>query len=265
MTVAPLAAFTQIRTRVRQAASCRRPASVIVVLHPAPSPVPGARPGRLPAFIEPSLALLSDKPPCGPNWVHEIKYDEYRIQARIDGGKVSLLTRKSLDWTARFPTIAAALEVLGVDNALLDGETVSEDDHGIPHFSDLQADLKSRRGDRLRYHVFDLLHLDGFDLTEATLLDRKSLLQQTLARLTAGSRLRYSEHTGENSAAMLKHACKMGSGRYRLEAQGSALSVWPRRALAQGQMHARPGARDPGLRAVDRRRGFRRRARARLL
>jgi bifunctional non-homologous end joining protein LigD len=176
---------------------------------PAP-PVPGGQPGRLPAFLEPSLALLSDKPPSGPTWVHEIKYDGYRIQARIDGGKVRLLTRKSLDWTARFPTIAAALEVLGVDKALLDGEIVSEDDRGIPHFSDLQADLKSGRGDRLHYHVFDLLHLDGFDLTGATLLDRKSLLQQTLARLPAGSPLRYSEHTGESSAAMLKHACEMG-------------------------------------------------------
>jgi bifunctional non-homologous end joining protein LigD len=143
--------------------------------NPSHRSVAGAQPGPLPAFVEPSLALLADKPPSGPQWVHEIKYDGYRIQARIDRGKVRLLTRKALDWTTRFPTIAAALEVFRVDKALLDGEIVSEDEGGIPHFSDLQADLKSGRRDRLRYHVFDLLHLDGFDLTRATLLDRKSL------------------------------------------------------------------------------------------
>ncbi|MGP0091025.1 MAG: non-homologous end-joining DNA ligase [Xanthobacteraceae bacterium] len=172
--------------------------------------VEGARPGPLPAFLEPSLAQLSDKPPSGPNWVHEIKYDGYRIQARIDGGEVRLSTRKALDWTTRFPTIAAALEVLRVDKALLDGEVVSEDEHGIPHFSDLQADLKSGRRDRLRYHVFDLLHLDDFDLTNATLLDRKALLSRLMARLPAGSPLRYSEHSEEDGATMLKHACAHG-------------------------------------------------------
>jgi bifunctional non-homologous end joining protein LigD len=176
---------------------------------PAP-PVPGARRGRLPAFVEPSLAQLSAKPPSGPQWVHEIKLDGYRIQARIDGGNVRLLTRKALDWTARFGPIAAALAALDVDKALLDGEIVSEDEHGIPHFSDLQADLKSGRRDRLRYHVFDLLHLDGSDLTGASLLDRKSLLQKILARLPADTPLRYSEHSDENGVTMLRHACKLG-------------------------------------------------------
>jgi bifunctional non-homologous end joining protein LigD len=172
--------------------------------------VEGARPGPFRAFLEPSLAQLADKPPTGPNWVHEIKYDGYRIQARLDGSEVRLLTRKALDWTTRFPTIAAALGVLHVDKALLDGEIVSEDDDGIPHFNNLQADLKSGRHDRLRYHVFDLLHLDGFDLTNATLLDRKSLLSRILAHLPAGSPLRYSEHSDEDGAMMLKHACGLG-------------------------------------------------------
>jgi bifunctional non-homologous end joining protein LigD len=170
----------------------------------------GARLAPLPSFVEPSLALLVGKPPSGPQWLHEIKFDGYRMQARIDNGDVRLLTRKALDWTKRFPTIAAALRVLGVDKALLDGEVVSEDERGIPHFSDLQADLKSGRGDRLRYHVFDLLYLDGFDLTGATLLDRKSLLERLLKRAPAGSPLRYSEHSAENGATMLKHACRIG-------------------------------------------------------
>jgi bifunctional non-homologous end joining protein LigD len=97
----------------------------------------------LPAFVEPSLAQLVQKPPSGPQWVHEIKLDGYRMQARIDGDDVRLLTRKPLDWTRRFPTIAAALGKLDVDKALLDGEIVSEDGRGVPHFSELQHDLKS--------------------------------------------------------------------------------------------------------------------------
>ncbi len=170
----------------------------------------GATAAQLPGFVDPSLALLADKPPRGPQWVHELKFDGYRVQARIDGGAVRLLTRKALDWTKRFPTIAAALQAIKVDTVLLDGEVVSEDESGIPHFADLQADLKSGRRDRLRYHVFDLLYLDGFDLTGATLLDRKSVLADMIARLPAGSPLRYSEHSGEDGAVMLRHACKMG-------------------------------------------------------
>jgi bifunctional non-homologous end joining protein LigD len=96
----------------------------------------GVRRGPLPAFLEPSLALLSDRPPNGPQWVHEIKFDGYRIQARIDSGKVRLLTRKALDWANRFPTIAAALELLDVHKALLDGEIVSEDEQ-VSHSSAL--------------------------------------------------------------------------------------------------------------------------------
>jgi bifunctional non-homologous end joining protein LigD len=170
----------------------------------------GARRGRLPVFLEPSLALLADKPPSGPRWVQEVKYDGYRMQARLDGGKARLLTRKALDWTSRFPTIAAAVEALDVDKALLDGEIVSEDEQGIPRFSDLQADLKFGRRDRLRYYVFDLLFLDGFDLTGVTLLDRKSLLVSIMTSLRAGSPLRYSEHSDEDGTVMLKHACHMG-------------------------------------------------------
>jgi bifunctional non-homologous end joining protein LigD len=109
----------------------------------------GAKRAPLPAFIDPSLALLAEKPPSGPQWVHEIKFDGYRIQARIEGDDVRLLTRKALDWTKRFPTIAAALRALEVDAAILDGEMVSEDERGVPRFSDLQADLKSGRRDRL--------------------------------------------------------------------------------------------------------------------
>jgi bifunctional non-homologous end joining protein LigD len=183
----------------------RRPARALVPHTPA-----GALQAPLPPFVEPSLALLTEKPPTGPLWVHEIKFDGYRMQARVDGDDIRLLTRKALDWTKRFPTIAAALRALDVAAALLDGEVVSEDERGIPRFSDLQDDLKMGRRDRLRYHVFDLLYLDGLDLTRAALLDRKLLLERLLGRAPAGSPLRYSEHSEENGATMVKHACQMG-------------------------------------------------------
>jgi bifunctional non-homologous end joining protein LigD len=185
----------------------RRPSAVNSRARKMPA---AARSTALPTFLEPSLALLIDKTPRGPQWVHELKFDGYRIQARIEDGDVRLLTRKALDWTKRFPTIATGLQALNVGTALLDGEIVSEDERGIPHFSDLQADLKSGRRDRLRYHVFDLLYLDGFDLTGATLLDRKSMLRAIMARLPASSPLRYSEHSDDDVATMLRHACRMG-------------------------------------------------------
>src|SRR6202163_2727193 len=131
----------------------------------------GARKGLLPTFLEPSLASPCEKPPNGPKWIHEIKHDGYRMQARIDGRTIALFTRKALDWTDRFHSIADALGKLGLGSALIDGEIVVEDATGISSLNNLQADLKAGRQDRLRYFAFDLLYCDGFSLTTATLLD----------------------------------------------------------------------------------------------
>jgi bifunctional non-homologous end joining protein LigD len=171
--------------------------------------VRGAQKKLLPAFIEPSLASLCARPPSGPKWVHEIKYDGYRTQARIDGGKVQLLTRKGLDWSKRFERIATALKALPLASAWLDGEIVVEDAGGISSFSALQADLSAGRQDRLIFHVFDLLYCEGFDLTKATLIDRKALLQQILALLPQGA-IRFSEHLQEDGERMLEHSCRLG-------------------------------------------------------
>jgi bifunctional non-homologous end joining protein LigD len=173
---------------------------------PDPKTVRGARKGILPAFLEPSLPQQTDKAPSGPKWVHEIKYDGYRIQARIEGRNVRLLTRTGLDWTSRFPTIAAALKDLGLSSALLDGEIVVEDSAGIPSFSLLQADLSASRTDRFRYFLFDLLYCEGFDLTQATLSDRKALLQQ----IGLPAPLRFSEHLAQDGPVMFEHACRLG-------------------------------------------------------
>src|SRR5262249_19086328 len=132
--------------------------------------------GRLPEFVSPSLAPLSATAPSGAGWVHEIKFDGYRIQARLDRGTVRLLTRKGLDWTEKFPNVAAAVAALPARTALIDGEVVVEDENGISSFSALQAALKAGERERFVYHVFDLLHLDGHDLTPLPLVERKAAL-----------------------------------------------------------------------------------------
>ena len=170
----------------------------------------GARTGLLPVFLEPSLASPCEKPPTGPNWIHEIKYDGYRMQARIDGRTIRLLTRKKLDWTERFRSIADALQALGLASALIDGEIVVEDASGISSFNNLQADLKADRLDRFRYFVFDIFYCEGFDLTKAVLKDRKELLQQLVAGLPAGSPIRFSEHLDVDGPTMLEHSCRLG-------------------------------------------------------
>jgi bifunctional non-homologous end joining protein LigD len=172
--------------------------------------IEGARKKLLPAFQEPSLASPCEKPPSGPKWIHEIKHNGYRMQARIDAGSVRLLTRKALDWTERFASIAAAITKIGLASGLLDGEIVVEDDKGITSFNNLQADLKAGRQDRFRYFVFDLLYGEGFDLTKAALIDRKDLLQQILAGLPGSSPIKFSEHLEVDGPTMLEHSCRFG-------------------------------------------------------
>jgi bifunctional non-homologous end joining protein LigD len=172
--------------------------------------VDGARKGLLPTFLEPSLASPCDKPPSGANWIHEIKHDGYRMEARIDGGKVRLFTRKGLDWTARFRGIADALVELGLGSALIDGEIVVEDDAGITNLSHLQADLQEGRRDRFRYFVFDLLYCEGYDLTKAPLIERKDLLGEIVAGLPPSSPVRLSEHLDADGPTMLAHTCRLG-------------------------------------------------------
>ncbi len=167
----------------------------------------------LPDFVPLSLAALADSAPSGPQWLHEIKFDGYRLEARLDRGKVRLLTRRQQDWTHRFKPIAEAVAALPAETALLDGEVVVEDEHGISNFSLLQTDLKDGRTDRLVYYVFDLLHLNGRDFTRVPLLERKA----ALARLLQGtgktgktSVLRYTDHFDEGGPLILRHACEMG-------------------------------------------------------
>src|SRR4051794_4251774 len=170
----------------------------------------GAKKDILPAFLEPSLATLADTAPEGAEWIHEIKLDGYRLQARIEGDRVKLLTRKGLDWTAKFSGIAQSLRALKLGSALIDGEVVVEDEAGVSSFTGLQEALKSGRSDRMLFYAFDLLYLDGYDLTRVPLIDRKILLAGCLDDVPAHGAVRYSEHLERSGAAMFRHACRLG-------------------------------------------------------
>jgi bifunctional non-homologous end joining protein LigD len=165
----------------------------------------------LPRFVEPCLATLQDKPPAGDVWLHEVKFDGYRLQAWLSAGKVKLLTRTGLDWTERFgKRISNALAALPCETALIDGEIVALGENGISSFSALQAALSDGETASLVFFAFDLLHLDGEDLQPEPLLARKERLQELLQAAGPESPLRYSEHFVEPGQTMLRHACRMG-------------------------------------------------------
>lgn len=170
----------------------------------------GAKRGSLPDFVRPCLATSVDEAPNGDGWVHEIKLDGYRLQARIDNGGVRLLTRTGLDWTPRFGSVARALKSLRVGSALLDGEVVVEDAEGKSSFAELVTSLKSGHSEDMVYFAFDLLHLDGFDLTGVRLLDRKALLWTLLQVQSKNGAIRCSEHLVGRGAQIMVEARKLG-------------------------------------------------------
>jgi bifunctional non-homologous end joining protein LigD len=174
----------------------------------SPSEIKGAKKAAAPRFVEPELAVLAAAPPVGDKWIHEIKFDGYRLQARKEADKVTLLTRSGLDWTDRFgDEITDALRALPVERAVFDGELVVESANGASDFSALQSDLGEGRGDRFRFYLFDLLFCDGYDLRAAALIDRKALLEKILAGQQAP--LRMSEHFEESGALVFRHVCRL--------------------------------------------------------
>ncbi|TIS85743.1 DNA ligase D [Mesorhizobium sp.] len=175
---------------------------------PEPSKIKGAKKVALPGFVEPTLATLVSSAPSGQRWLHEIKFDGYRLQARIEAGRVKLLTRSGLDWTKKFgKAVVSALADIPVGTALIDGELVVETSAGVSDFSALQADLSEGRTDRFHFYVFDLLHLDGYDLRDVPLIKRKELLEEIVG--SGSGIISYSSHFEENGALVLQHACRL--------------------------------------------------------
>lgn len=172
-------------------------------------PLSTAPKAALPVFVPPCLATLADKPPQGDAWLHEIKYDGYRLEARLSNGKVQLLTRRGLNWTQKFPAIAAALAKFPAKTALIDGEVVVEDNNGVSSFSLLQQALKTSDDRRMIFYAFDLMHLNGLDLRSLPLSARKDALAQLLASAPRGP-LRFSESILEHGPTLFAKACEIG-------------------------------------------------------
>ena len=180
------------------------------VASPPPKPVkvkPAAKgAGKIPSFRKPQLATLVDHVPSGSNWMHEIKYDGYRTLIAVGGGKARAYTRTGLDWSDRFaPIVKAATALEG--SALIDGEVVALDKDGRPSFQALQASLKEGSG-TLAYFAFDLLTLDGEDLTALPNLDRKERLKGLL--VDAPEAIRFSDHVLGNGEKLFDSLCKQG-------------------------------------------------------
>ena len=174
----------------------------------ATPPMPKKAAADWPGFVEPALATLRPSAPAGAKWVHEIKFDGYRLQAHVRAGRANLLTRSGHDWTDRFgAAITDALGRLTARQAIIDGEVIVEGSSGGSDFSLLQTDLGAGRTDRLVFVAFDLLYLDGRDLCPAPLLERKAALEALLQG--APEVLRYSEHFEEDGELVLRHACRL--------------------------------------------------------
>jgi bifunctional non-homologous end joining protein LigD len=178
---------------------------------PKPDTIPGARRAKLPASVSPQLATLVKAPPTADGWLHEMKYDGYRILARLDRGQARLFSRNGRDWTTTFPTIAAALERLPAKQAMVDGEVAVLQPDGTTSFQALQNLLSGTRTGQLVYLMFDLVHLDGWDLSGARLEDRKAALQSLFAATSdRAAVLRYSDHVVGEGAEFFAHACRLG-------------------------------------------------------
>lgn len=163
----------------------------------------------LPRFVPPQLCTAQARPPQGEGWVHEIKLDGYRVQVRVERGRAQLLTRKGLDWSARFPELADACRRL--PDCILDGEVVALDHHGMPDFAGLQAALSEARTGNLVYFAFDMLFDRTNDLRALPLQARKQQLQDVLAEagLTDTGLVRYLDHLEQPGDAVLHSACRM--------------------------------------------------------
>jgi bifunctional non-homologous end joining protein LigD len=144
------------------------------------------------AFFAPQLAKLREAPPQGDDWVHEVKWDGYRILTGVAGGEVQLWSRNALPWNERAPEIAQAVEALGLDSARLDGELIALDGEGRSDFNALQRTLSGEAQAPLVYMLFDMPYLQGYDLSRTSLVDRKALLERLLAH--APPHLAFSSH-----------------------------------------------------------------------
>ncbi len=163
----------------------------------------------MPDFLPPQLATLVSEPPESDEWLHELKFDGYRMLGHLKKGAVRFWSRNRRDWTKKFPNIARALKDFPASTAVLDGEVMALDAKGRASFQKLQQSIKT--GDSgFVFQIFDLIYLDGYDLTATPLIDRKRALEKLFLSVNERSPLRYSDHVEGNGPAFLKQACEYG-------------------------------------------------------
>lgn len=233
-------------TRAKKSASKKPGASR---WHDRAAALPGARLHPLPAGFAPQLCAQQAAPPPGDGWLHESKWDGYRLLADLDGGRVRLRSRNDLDWTAELPEIAAAIEALPVASARLDGELVALDRHGRSDFSALQHARKGGDTARLHYMLFDLPGLEGVDLTRVPLIERKALLH-ALLKTSRRRALTYSAHVrgdGERAFAAARRERLEGIVSKRADAPyvQARASTWVKVKQADSDEFAIVGYTDP--------------------
>jgi bifunctional non-homologous end joining protein LigD len=171
--------------------------------------LPGARRAALPDFISPQLATLVRAAPSGDDWLHELKFDGYRMLCRLQRGKARFWSRNQKDWTEKFPNLSKALKALPATAAILDGEVVVVDKAGRSSFQKLQQSMKAGAATFV-FQIFDLVYLDGYNLTRTPLRERKALLEELLASVKPRGPLQYSDHVVGNGAQFFKQACEYG-------------------------------------------------------
>jgi bifunctional non-homologous end joining protein LigD len=163
---------------------------------------------KIPPFVAPQLTTLVDAPPSGADWLHEIKFDGYRLVASVAGNTVVLRTRNGLDWSDKFSSLAGALAQLPCRSALLDGEVAIADSEGHTDFGALQNALSEGSGG-FGYYLFDLLHLDGEDWRARPLIERKQRLEQLLQNTSGKGPLFYSSHVQGRGEQVFDNACEL--------------------------------------------------------
>jgi bifunctional non-homologous end joining protein LigD len=163
----------------------------------------------MPDFISPQLATLVKEAPTGDQWFHELKFDGYRLLCHINRRKVRFWTRNQKDWTDKFPHLSRAMQSIPATSAILDGEVIVLDPKHLSSFQKLQQAL-GKGDEKLIYEVFDLVYLDGVDLTHCALKDRKSLLAKLFASVAPRGPVRYSDHIEGSGAAFFNKACDHG-------------------------------------------------------
>jgi bifunctional non-homologous end joining protein LigD len=158
-----------------------------------------------PGFIEPALASSIERVPSGERWIHEIKFDGYRVQVHLRDAAVTVFTRRGNDWTKRFAKVAADAWHVNAGSAIIDGEVVVPATDGTTDFSVLQNELKGK-STKIVMVAFDLLYLNGFDLRKLPLVERKAMLK----RLIAKTDIQFSESFEVDGPEMFKHVCGIG-------------------------------------------------------